>query len=241
MSESKHELSQVFAYGDRMVRTAGTVEAPLFRGEDVCRCVEVQNHRDALARLDEDEVVSTDVIDSMGRKQAALYVTEAGLYSLVLGSRKPEAKSFKRWVTHEVLPSIRRTGSYSVSGAAPALNAEQLTAAIVAGVVSGMALQIDTLSRRADFIGAGRAREVKQTLLAHARALTKSGAVGSERSHRRRLENNLRSLFGFDGPGSSWEFFPAAGWAELRRELERIRAETTRLAGPAQDPLPFSH
>jgi prophage antirepressor-like protein len=64
--ENSHVLSEVFAYGDRMVRTAGTIEPPLFRGEDVCRGLEVQNHRDAIARLDEDEVVSTDVIDSIG-------------------------------------------------------------------------------------------------------------------------------------------------------------------------------
>jgi prophage antirepressor-like protein len=241
MSEEKHALSQVFAYGDRMVRTTGTIEAPLFRASDVCACVGVGNVTDACARLDEDEFDSIEVVDSAGKRQEALFVTEAGLYSLVLGSRKPEAKSFKRWVTHEVLPSIRRTGSYSVAGATPTLNAEQLTAAIVSGVVTAMSMQIDTLSRRADFIGPGRAREVKQALLAHARALAKNGAVGSERSHRRRVENNLRSLFGFDGPGSSWEFFPAASWAELRRELERIRAETARLVGPAQDSLPFGH
>ncbi len=56
-------------------------------------------------------------------------------------------------MTHEVLPAIRRTGSYSIATAAPSLNAEQLTAAIVSGVVTAMAMQIDTLARRNDFIG----------------------------------------------------------------------------------------
>jgi prophage antirepressor-like protein len=241
MSELKsHALSQVFAYGDRMVRTAGTAEAPLFRLGDVCSCLGIGNVTMATERLEEDEFSSTEVVDSAGKRQEALFVTEAGLYSLVLGSRKLEAKTFKRWVTHEVLPAIRRTGSYSMATATPSLNAEQLTAAIVSGVVTAMAMQIDTLARRNDFIGPARAREVKQVLLAHAKAITKSGTAGSVRSQRRRDENHLRAQFGFDGPGSSWEFFSAAKWPELRQELERMRAETDRLAVSAQDALPFS-
>ena len=59
-----------------------------------------------------DDVARRDVIDSMGRNQVSNFVTEFGLYDLILGSRKKEAKEFKRWVTHEVLPSIRKTGGY---------------------------------------------------------------------------------------------------------------------------------
>lgn len=82
--------------------------------KDVCDILEIANSRDALARLDEDErgVVSTDT-PTGGRQQSAA-VNEPGLYSLILGSRKPEARAFKRWVTHEVLPQLRRTGSYYV-------------------------------------------------------------------------------------------------------------------------------
>ena len=65
-----------------------------------------------LRRLDKDEVDSIDLIDAMNRKQKTYVVSESGLYSLILGSRKPEAKEFKRWVTHEVLPQIRKTGGY---------------------------------------------------------------------------------------------------------------------------------
>lgn len=93
------------------IRTASRNGDPLFVATDVCRALEIQNSRDALARLDEDEkdVVSTD---TLGGKQAMSAVTESGLYSLVLGSRKPEAKAFKRWITHEVIPAIRKTGGY---------------------------------------------------------------------------------------------------------------------------------
>lgn len=85
----------------------------MFVAKDVCECLDIKNNRDALSRLDEDEkgVVSTD---TLGGNQDMLAVNEYGLYSLVLSSRKPEAKKFKRWVTHEVLPSIRQSGGYGL-------------------------------------------------------------------------------------------------------------------------------
>nr|DAY05928.1 MAG TPA: antirepressor [Caudoviricetes sp.] len=62
------------------------------------------------SRLDEDEVSTTEVIDNLGRTQKTNVVTEAGLYEVIFMSRKPEAKAFRRWVTSEVLPSIRKHG-----------------------------------------------------------------------------------------------------------------------------------
>ena len=84
---------------------------PLFVAADVCRALEISKYRDAVSRLDEDERGSFEV-DTPGGTQKMTAVTESGLYSLVLGSRKPEAKAFKRWITHEVLPTIRQTGGY---------------------------------------------------------------------------------------------------------------------------------
>lgn len=80
----------------------------------MCRALEISDTATALQRLDEDEkgTVSTR---TPGGVQRLSTVNESGLYTLVLGSRKPEAKAFKRWITHEVLPSIRRTGAYSVT------------------------------------------------------------------------------------------------------------------------------
>lgn len=101
----------------------GTVRAlrgedgePMFVAKDVCAALEVKNSRDALARLDDDEkgVVLTD---TPGGEQQMQAVNEAGLYVLVLSSRKPEAHVFKRWVTHEVLPALRRDGGYMVARA----------------------------------------------------------------------------------------------------------------------------
>lgn len=87
---------------------------PWFVAKDVCNILEIKNSRDTLNKcLDEDER-GVDNIYTPGGNQEMTIVSEAGLYSLILRSRKPEAKAFKRWVTHEVLPSIRKTGSYSV-------------------------------------------------------------------------------------------------------------------------------
>lgn len=85
---------------------------PWFVAADVCRALEIQNHKDAVKRLDEDERTGVVLTDPHGRPQETNCVNEPGLYSLVLGSRKPEAKAFKRWITHEVIPSIRKHGAY---------------------------------------------------------------------------------------------------------------------------------
>lgn len=64
-----------------------------------------------MSRLDEDEVSKVYLTDSLGRNQKTTVANEAGLYSLILTSNKPEAKQFKRWITHEVIPTIRKTGA----------------------------------------------------------------------------------------------------------------------------------
>ena len=93
------------------VRTVTLNGVLCFVAADVCRALDIANSRDAVKRLDDDErgVVSTD---TLGGVQEMTVVNESGLYSLVLGSRKPEAKQFKRWITHEVIPTIRKTGGY---------------------------------------------------------------------------------------------------------------------------------
>lgn len=94
------------------VRTIIRDGEPWFVAADVCRALEIGNSRQAIVRLDDDEkgVISTD---TPGGAQEMSVVNEPGLYALVLGSRKPEAKAFKRWITHEVIPTIRRHGAYA--------------------------------------------------------------------------------------------------------------------------------
>lgn len=104
-------MLQLFKFESKDVRCYGTWNNPIWIAQEICDCLELSNNRQALARLDEDEkdVIS---IDTPGGVQEVLAVNEPGLYSLVLGCRKPIAKRFKRWVTHDVIPSIRKTGSY---------------------------------------------------------------------------------------------------------------------------------
>ena len=95
------------------VRTIVKDGEPWFVAADVCKALEVANSRDAVARLDEDERNTVVLTDGNRGNPNVTVVSEAGLYTLVLGSRKPEAKQFKRWVTHEVIPTIRRHGAYA--------------------------------------------------------------------------------------------------------------------------------
>lgn len=90
------------------VRTVMVSDEPWFVAADVCKALELSNPTVAVSRLDEDERTKFN----LGRQGEGIIVNEAGLYSLILGSRKPEAKVFKRWITHDVIPAIRKTGGY---------------------------------------------------------------------------------------------------------------------------------
>ncbi|NIK10882.1 BRO-N domain-containing protein [Alkalibacillus almallahensis] len=82
---------------------------PWFVAKDVCEILDLSNPTKVVSRLDEDERSNF----KLGRQGSVNVVNEFGLYNLVLGSRKPEAKNFKRWITHDVIPAIRKTGSYN--------------------------------------------------------------------------------------------------------------------------------
>ena len=101
---------------------------PFFVAKDVCDCLDISKYRDALTRLDDDERGAVEV-DTLGGKQQMAAVNEFGLYKLILGSRKPEAKKFQRWITHGVIPSIRKTGKYEVKQSREQLIASALLAA----------------------------------------------------------------------------------------------------------------
>ncbi len=103
-----------FVFKGRVVRTVIRDGQPWFVGSEVCAVLEISNPRDALSRLDDDEK-GVGNTDNPGGQQEVNVISESGLYALILTSRKPQAKAFRRWVTGEVLPSIRRTGSYNAS------------------------------------------------------------------------------------------------------------------------------
>lgn len=94
---------------------------PWFVAADVCRALEIQNSRDAVTRLDDDEKNTVVLTDGIPGNPNKTIVNEPGLYTLVLGSRKPEAKAFKRWITHEVIPAIRKHGLYATESTIEAM------------------------------------------------------------------------------------------------------------------------
>ena len=98
-------------FEDKKVRILVREGAPWFVAKDICGVLGLTT-RKVRDIVPEDERTQSPLIDSMGREQKATYVSESGLYTLIMRSDKPEAKRFQRWVTGEVLPSIRRTGSY---------------------------------------------------------------------------------------------------------------------------------
>ena len=118
---------QIFNHQDfGQIRVVEQDVEPWFVAADVCRALELDDTGRATARLDEDELTRIKIV-SGGQNREMLAVNEPGLYSLVLGSRKPEAKAFKRWITHEVLPSIRKTGGYHLVEVLPAVKQRSLT------------------------------------------------------------------------------------------------------------------
>ena len=118
----------------------GQVRTVILNGEiwfvaaDVCRALELSDTHKAVDRLDDDEK-GTNSIPTLGGPQDMLTVNEPGLYALILGSRKPEARAFKRWITHEVLPQIRRTGAYVAGEPADCTRIADMRAALD-GIIS---------------------------------------------------------------------------------------------------------
>lgn len=118
-----------FEYAGKPIRVMRREDGePWFVAVDVCRVLGLDNARQAITYLDDDEktqVVDSDTVtsnDRAGINNLLNVINEPGLYSLILRSRKPEAKAFKRWVTHEVLPSIRKTGGYTTGSATDVQN-----------------------------------------------------------------------------------------------------------------------
>ncbi len=138
---------QVFSFKSSQPIRATTDDEGVvwFVAADVCQSLEIANSRDALSRLDDDEKDDVGITDAIGRRQTTSVINESGLYSLILTSRKPEAKQFKRWVTHEVLPAIARHGFY----ATPAmLERLQIIGAQTQGAITEYAHQFDLMDKR---------------------------------------------------------------------------------------------
>lgn len=111
---------QVFTYNENDVQLRMKVidGNPWFVAKDLCEILELDDVRRAVEPLDDDEKLTGEILQS-GQMRSMWFVNESGLYTLIIRSRKPEAKAFRKWVTSEVLPAIRRTGRYELKKSAP--------------------------------------------------------------------------------------------------------------------------
>lgn len=138
----------VFNFKNSSIRVAGTPDAPLFVVTDVCAVLAYSNVAVAIARhVMPEDVIKVQVLDNKGRPQTVNVINESGLYCLIFGSKLEKAKEFKRWVTSEVLPSIRKTGSYTNG----AVRGTALRPAKISG--AQRALISETVKRQAKLAG----------------------------------------------------------------------------------------
>lgn len=129
------------------VRTVMIDGEPWFVGKDVANALGYSRERDAISNhVDKDDAVKHGVTDSMGREQQTTIINESGLYSLIFGSKLTSAKKFKRWVTSEVLPSLRKTGGYRIPQTIP----EQIQLLAQGNVELNQ--RVDSLSGRMDAV-----------------------------------------------------------------------------------------
>lgn len=120
---NSNQATQIFSnekFGQ--IRTMGDANEPWFCLTDVCKILDIINVTQAKEKLDDDLCSTYPIADSLGRMQETTFVNEAGLYQVIFQSRKPEAKEFRRWVTSEVLPMIRKTGMYLTDDTKDKLN-----------------------------------------------------------------------------------------------------------------------
>lgn len=108
----------IFTFEEQQVRFVGTADKPEWIAQDVCNVLGIEEPSSVLRNFDPDEK-GVHLMHTPGGKQSMLTVTEFGLYRLIFRSNKPIAKKFQRWIIQEVIPSIRRTGSYTVPGVNP--------------------------------------------------------------------------------------------------------------------------
>ncbi|HEM5132698.1 TPA: ORF6C domain-containing protein [Streptococcus suis] len=106
-------MNEIFVFHGQEVRTVTINNEPWFVGKDVADILGYSKSRNAIAlHVDEDDALKQGITDNLGRMQETIIINESGLYSLILSSKLPQAKEFKRWVTSEVLPQIRQQGAY---------------------------------------------------------------------------------------------------------------------------------
>lgn len=164
---------------------------PWFVIADLCKALDLSNPTMVANRLNEDDLSTIEVTDSLGRKQKANATNEGGMYEVVFMSRKSEAKRFKRWVTHEVLPAIRRDGGYMVARADETPEETMARAVLIAqDTIKRQRAQIDEMRPKALFADAVAASDGTCLIGELAKMLRQNGVeIGQNRLFERLRED----------------------------------------------------
>lgn len=184
---------QLFNFENHDVRSFLINSEPWFVGKDVADVLGYSNSRKAMADHvdDEDKKDGVTIRDAIGRNQKAVAINESGLYSLVLSSKLPSAKKFKRWITSEVLPTLRKTGQYQVKElSGPELMAKALIEA--QSVLAAKDKQIEEMKPKALFADAVSASKGSISVGSLAKLLAQNGiAIGQNRLFAWLRDNNF--------------------------------------------------
>lgn len=184
---------QLFNFENHEVRSLLINSEPWFVGKDVAEILSYSNTRKALTdHVDaEDKMDGVTIRDSIGRNQKPVLINESGLYSLVLSSKLPSAKKFKRWVTSEVLPALRKTGQYQVKE----LSGQELMAKALIEAQSVLAAKdkvIEEMKPKALFADAVSASKGSISVGSLAKLLAQNGiAIGQNRLFAWLRDNNF--------------------------------------------------
>lgn len=184
---------QLFNFENHEVRSLLVDDEPWFVGKDVAEILSYSNTRKALTDHvdDEDKMDGVTIRDSIGRNQKPVLINESGLYSLVLSSKLPSAKKFKRWVTSEVLPALRKTGQYQVKELS---GSELMAKALIEAqnVLAAKDKQIEEMKPKALFADAVSASKGSISVGSLAKLLAQNGiAIGQNRLFAWLRDNNF--------------------------------------------------
>lgn len=190
---------EVFRYAEDELRTIVIDGEPWFVLSDICRVLDITNAGNVVARLDEADVRQAD-ISSGGQRRRVSIVSESGMYEVVIRSDKAEARQFRWWITHEVIPSIRRTGAYAV----PETREQLLARAVIEAnaAISEAHQQIEALTPRAEAWDELASAEGDFEVADAAKILARAGIE----TGRQRLFAQLADLgWIFRGPQGKWK------------------------------------
>lgn len=221
MSENKNSLVQAFNSDAFNIRVVMRDDAPWFVAKDVCDCLTLTDTNKACQNLDDDEklIVSRDFdceLFSESKAQALTLISESGLYTLIMRSNKPEARAFRKWVTSEVLPSIRKTGSYQII---PKTYPEALRALAAEVEAKEKALQERDEAVRTKALIGSRREATSMNTASHLSKKNTALSIELERAEQRAKYNPCRTIK---------EWYTDERYSDLFVPFRRIRRRETR-------------